>query len=231
MTYEDAIRVITRKKNAKNLEGMRRFGINTDNAYGSLSLPEIRKLGKQIGIDHGAAIRLWSSGIHEARILASVVDDPKEVTADQMDRWASDFDSWDVCDQCCSNLFDKVSCAYEKAVEWSGEDREFVKRAGYVMMAALSVHDKAAGDDAFISFLPIIEEGATDERNFVKKAVNWALRQIGKRNMRLNALAIKSAKEIGEMDSASARWIASDALRELRGAAARKRASRGRTIK
>jgi 3-methyladenine DNA glycosylase AlkD len=133
-----------------------------------------------------------------------------------MDRWANGFDSWGVCDQCCSNLFDKTRYAYAKAAAWSAADREFVKRAGFAMMAALAVHDKGADDSRFAGFLPLIKSASTDERNFVKKAVNWALRQIGKRNRRLNALAIETAEEIKRLDSGSARWIASDALRELR---------------
>ncbi len=144
-----------------------------------------------------------------------MIEETEKVTEKQMNRWVEDFDSWDICDQCCGNLFDKTPYAYEKAVEWSRDDREFVRRAGYVMMAALSVHDKEADDNEFVQFLSMIKRGATDERNFVKKAVNWALRQIGKRNKRLNKLAIEAAREIKAMDSVSARWIASDALREL----------------
>lgn len=198
----------------ESVAGMARFGINPDNTLG-VSIPAIRKMAKEIGKDHTLAQEFWSSGIHEARILAGMVDDPGEVTGEQMDRWAADFDSWDVCDQVCSNLFDKTRFAYQKAHEWSGREEEFVKRAGFVLMAALSVHDKKAGDDKFLEFLPLIKMGALDERNFVKKAVNWALRQIGKRNMDLNKAAVETANDIRKIDSKSARWIASDALREL----------------
>ncbi|HEY4823209.1 MAG TPA: DNA alkylation repair protein, partial [Candidatus Bathyarchaeia archaeon] len=151
----------------------------------------------------------------EARILAGFVDDPKMVTEGQMESWAKDFDSWDVCDQVCSSLFDKTPFAHRKAVDWSGKKEEFVKRAGFVLMAALAVHDKKAGDDMFVRFLPIIKRESNDDRNFVKKAVNWALRQIGKRNLTLNSMAVRTAKEIQNLDSKAARWVASDALREL----------------
>ena len=194
--------------------GMARFGINPDNTLG-VSIPAIRKMAKDVGKNHALAQKFWSSGIHEARILAGMVDDPGEVTVEQMERWASDFDSWDVCDQVCSNLFDKTRFAYQKAHEWSGREEEFVRRAGFVLMATLSVHDKKAGDDKFLEFLPLIKKGALDERNFVKKAVNWALRQIGKRNMDLNKAAIETANDIQKIDSKAAKWIASDALREL----------------
>jgi len=197
-----------------NKDGMARFGINVSNALG-ISMPKMRQLGKDIGKDHLLALALWDSNIHEARILASLVDDPKQVTESQMDRWAADFESWDVCDQCCSNLFDKTKFAHDKCFEWAKDEREFVKRAGFAMMATLAVHDKKADDAAFKSFFPVILEGSTDERNFVRKAVNWALRQIGKRNLNLNKEAIAVGNEMKAIDSKSARWIASDALREL----------------
>lgn len=194
--------------------GMTQYGIRSRNTYGaSISAP--RTMAKNIKKDHETALRLSKSGIHEARLLAGFMDDPRQVTEDQMEAWVRDFDSWDICDQVCSNLYDRTSFAYRKAVEWSGRDEEFVKRAGYVLMAALAVHDKRADDKAFIAFLPIIKDGATDDRNFVKKAVNWALRQIGKRNTKLNRAAIKAAEEIHKINSKSARWIATDALREL----------------
>ena len=193
---------------------MAKFGINTKKAYG-ISLYVIRSMAKEIGKNHELAQRLWSSGIHEARILAGMVDDPKQVTKNQMERWVKDFDSWDVCDQVCSNLFDKTPFAYKKVFEWSKRNEEFVKRAGFVLMACLSVHDKKADDKQFEQFFPIIKREANDDRNFVKKAVNWALRQIGKRNLNLNKKAIETAENIKKMDSKAARWIASDAIREL----------------
>ena len=196
------------------VEGMARFGINPKNTYG-VSIPTLRKQAREIGRNHRLALQLWSSGIHEARLLASFVDDPALVSERQMERWVKDFDSWDVCDQCCSNLFDQTPFAYQKAVEWSGRREEFVKRAAFALMAALAVHDKQAGDEAFAKFLPLIVREATDERNFVKKAVNWALRGIGKRNRNLSRLAVQTARKIHRIDSKTARWIASDALREL----------------
>src|SRR4030042_6735454 len=209
--------------NPEAVAGMARFGINPTNTYG-ISIPVMRKMAKQIGKNHLLAQQLWtSSGIHEARILAGMIDIPEKVTETQLERWVKDFDSWDVCDQCCSNLFDKTKFAHKKAIEWSKRREEFVKRAGFVLMATLAVHDKEAENQKFMRFLPIIKREATDERNFVKKAVNWALRQIGKRKSALNKIAIQTAKEIQKIDSKSARWMASDALRELTSEAVRKK--------
>jgi 3-methyladenine DNA glycosylase AlkD len=208
--------------NPKNVEGMSRFGISSADTLG-ISIYNLRPMAKQVGKDHKVAAELWATGIHEARILASYVDNPTKVTEEQMDAWAAEFDSWDVVDQVCSSLFDRTPYAYGKAVEWSSREEEFVKRAGFVLMAALSVHDKDASDQEFREFFPIIKSCATDDRNFVKKAVNWALRQIGKRNMQLNAEAVRVAMEIQKIDSRSARWIAADALRELTSDKVRKR--------
>ena len=208
------IKKIKSLSNPEAVAGMARFGINTKNTY-SVSIPVLKKMAKQTGQNHLHAQRLWDSGIHEARMLAGMIDLPEEVTEKQMERWVKDFDSWDVCDQVCSNLFDRTKFAHKKAMDWSERREEFVKRAGFVLMAALSVHDKDAGDKEFLKFLRIIKREARDERNFVKKAVNWALRQIGKRNLRLNRTAIKTAKEIQGIDLKAARWIASDAIREL----------------
>ena len=172
-----------------------------------------KKMGKG---NHAIAQELWKSGVHEARLLASMIDDYNLVTEEQMEEWVKGFDSWDICDQCCSNLFDKTRDAYKKATEWSSSrDEEFVKRAGFVLMATLAVHDKKANNNAFLQFLPIIKEQSADERNFVKKAINWALRQIGKRNLDLNKEAIKTSKSIQNIPSASAKWIASNAISEL----------------
>ena len=213
-TFETVMEGLRSHRNPKNIAGMARFGIATKNTYG-ISVPVLRATAKEIGKDHILAGKLWSSGVHEARILASMIDDPALVTERQMDEWANEFDSWDVCDQCCGNLFDKTKYAYEKALEWSGNDREFVKRAGYALIAYLAVHDTDADDKTLAQFLPIIKKGSDDQRNFVKKSVNWALRQIGKRNLQLNRMAVITAKEIGELESKSAKWIAADALREL----------------
>jgi len=201
---------------------MARYGINPENAYG-VPIPTLRKMAKEIETNHLLAQKLWYSGVKDARILATMIDNPKEVTPEQMEGWARDLNSWDVCDQCCNNLFDKTHFAYQKAVEWSARSEEFVKRAGFTLMACLAVHDKKAQDKELLRFLPIIKREAGDDRNFVKKAVNWALRQIGKRNLNLNKKAVETAKEIQQMGSRSARWIASNALRELSSEAVQKR--------
>jgi 3-methyladenine DNA glycosylase AlkD len=214
MHCKDILQQLKSLSNPESVAGMARFGINPNNTYG-VSIPALRKIARETGKDHALAQKLWQSGIHEARILAGMVDEPGKVTWEQMEEWAADFDSWDVCDQVCSNLFDKTDFAYQKAHEWSGRKEEFVKRAGFVLMAALAVHDKRAGDEKFLEFLPIIKREAVDDRNFVKKAVNWALRQIGKRNLNLNTAATETARDIQETDSKAAKWVASDALREL----------------
>jgi 3-methyladenine DNA glycosylase AlkD len=208
--------------NPKNVEGMARFGICPNNTLG-ISVPVLRDIAREAGKDHQLVQELWASGIHEARLLACFVDKPELVTESQMEGWVKNFDSWDVCDLCCANLFDRTKFAHQKAAEWSGREEEFVKRAGFTLMAAIAVHDKKASDADFLKFLPIIKRESTDERNFAKKAVNWALRQIGKRNASLNKMAIKTAEEIQKIDSKSARWIAADALRELTGEAVQKK--------
>ncbi len=222
MTYQEVIKKIKSLANPKNIKGMARFGINTKNAYG-VSMPGLRKLAKEIGKDHKLAQQLWRSKIHEARILACIIDDPELVTEKQMECWVKDFNSWDVCDQCCMNLFKKTNFAFQKSIQLSRRKQEFVKRTGFALMAALAVGDKQALDKDFEKFLPIIKRESVDERNFVKKAVNWALRQIGKRNISLNKKAIKTAKEIQKINSKSARWIAADAIRELESQAVQKR--------
>jgi len=214
MQYDDILKKLKSSSNPKAVEGMVRFGINPENTYG-VSIPSLRKMAKETGKNHPLAQQLWASGIHEARILASMIDDPKMVTEEQMERWVEDFNSWDICDQCCMNLFDKTSLAYHKAVEWSSREEEFISRASFAMIACLASHDKKADDKQFEPFFPIIIREALDNRNFVKKAVNWALRQIGKRNLSLNNRALKTAREIQTIDSKSAKWIASDAIREL----------------
>jgi 3-methyladenine DNA glycosylase AlkD len=216
MQYNEIIQKIKSLGNPENVAGMARFGINVNNSYG-ISVYTLRKMAKEIGKDHELALALWKSGIHEARLLACLIDRPDQITGEQMEDWVKDFDSWDVCDVCCGHLFDRAAPAYRKALEWSEREEEFVKRAGFALMAALSVHDKKASDETMAGFLPIIKREAVDERNFVKKAVNWALRQIGKRNPNLNEMAVKTAGEIKQIDSRSARWIASDAIRELTG--------------
>ncbi|UCE92456.1 MAG: DNA alkylation repair protein [Methanobacteriota archaeon] len=206
----------------RSVEGMARYGISTGNALG-ISVTNLRKVAKEIGRDHRMALELWATGIHEARILAAIIDEPGKVSRRQMDRWAKDFDSWDVCDQACTCLFDRTPHAIDKAVEWSRREEEFVKRAGFALIAGLAAHDKAAPDEVFAGFLEHVKRESDDDRKYVRKAVNWALRQIGKRNVRLNGLAISCAEDIATVDSRAARWIASDALRELRSEAVQRR--------
>jgi 3-methyladenine DNA glycosylase AlkD len=198
----------------ENLAGMVRFGIATGNAYGA-SIASIRPIARRLGRDHGLAMKLWDTGVREARVLAIFVAEPKSLTPAQMNRWASQFDSWDLCDGCAIHLFRKTPHAWKLAVAWSGRKPEFVRRLGFAMFAALAVHDKEAPDQRFAALLPVIEKTASDERNFVKKAVNWALRQIGKRNAALRRQAIAVARRLAASESASERWVGKDALREL----------------
>ena len=214
MTYAEILKKMKSYYNPRNIAGMARYGIKVEKAYG-VPTPVLRKMAREIRGDHALAERLWATGIHDAKHLASLCDDPRQVTEAQMERWARDFDSWDVVDGCCNNLFRKTEFAHRKAVEWTSREEEFIKRAGFVLMACLAVHDKAAKDSVFERYLGLIKKGATDERNFVKKAVNWALRQIGKRNLKLTESAIRTARGIQKLDSKSARWIAADALRDL----------------
>ena len=214
MRLKEVIARLNKHSNPKDREGMAKFGINPKYALG-VRIPVLRKLAKEIGTDHKLARALWNTKIHEARILASMIEDVEKVTEKQMDSWVKEFNSWDLCDQCCMNLFWKTSFAFKKAIEWSKKEQEFVKRAGFALMAVLAWKDKERANKDFIKFLSIIKNQSTDNRNFVKKAVNWALRQIGKRNKYLKKEAVKIAREIQNIDSQSAKWIASDALREI----------------
>ncbi len=206
--------------NPDNVAGMARFGINPRNTLG-VPVPVLRAIARRHRRDHELAEQLWQSGIHEARIVATLVDHPAQVTRSQMNRWARDFDSWDTCDHACHNLFRYTPFAFDQAARWAKAKSEFVRRAGFSLIAGLAVKAKDASDAQFEAFFPLIREAATDERNFVRKAVNWALRQVGKRNAALRRKAIALAQEIRRMDSSAARWIASDALRELCGVSAR----------
>jgi 3-methyladenine DNA glycosylase AlkD len=201
--------------NPSNLSGQARFGIDISNSLG-ISMTQLRPLAREIGKDHALALALWESGVREARILASLVDDPRQVTPEQMESWAADFASWEVVDAACCNLFDRTEHRYAKAVEWAGREEEFVKRAGFSLMAGIAVHDRRATDEQLTALLPVIEQESCDRRNFVRKAVNWALRQIGKRNQALNLAAIAAAERIEAMECRGAHWVASDALKELR---------------
>ena len=215
MTLEVIIKKLKAQANPKNVIGMARFGIKSDQALG-VSIPFLRALAKNIGHDHSLALSLWQIKIHEAKILAALIDDYELVTEKQMESWVKGFDSWDVCDQVCSNLFDRTPFAWIKAIAWSSRQEEYVKRAGFVLMAVLAVHDKKTGDKSFLKFFPYLKKESIDSRNFVKKSINWALRQIGKRSLYLNGKVTKLCLEIQEIDSSSAKWIATDALRELK---------------
>jgi len=197
------------------LEGMARYGIRTDHAVG-VTVTELRHLARGHPPDHELAAALWASGVREARILASLVDDPTLVTEAQMDAWVSVLDSWDVCDAVCGNLFDRTPFALDKAVEWSAREPEFEKRAGFALMAWSSTHRKDLPDRSFAALLPTIRESSTDDRTYVRKGISWALRSIGKRSPALNAKAIRTAEQIGRNDGRASRWIGRDVLRELR---------------
>jgi len=211
---DEVIKKLKSMENPSAVQPMAKYGINPKNNLG-ITVTNIIKLSKEIGKDHQLAQELWSTEIRDARLLACLIDDPKQVTEKQMESWVMDFNSWDLCDHCCGHLFDKTEFAYDKVQEWCTRDEEFVKRAGFALLAFLILHDKKKGDEVFLKYLPIIKREAVDERNYVKKALNWALRHIGKRSQFLNKKAIKTAKEIKRMDSKAARWIATDAIREL----------------
>jgi 3-methyladenine DNA glycosylase AlkD len=214
MSIEEIITALHQAGNPATVTGMQRFGVDTTHALG-IPIPALRALAKKIKKNHPLALELWETNIHEARILASMIDDPLLVTPEQMDAWATEFNSWDICDQVCGNLFDRTPFVIEKITEFSSSKHEFVKRAAFTLMAEYAVHDKTASDEVFMAFFPIIEREAWDGRNFVKKAVNWALRQTGKRNTTLCNQAILCAKRILTRDSKAAEWIAKNALKEL----------------
>lgn len=213
-TCEEAVGKLEVLASQENRAGMARFGIATGRALG-VPVRSIRAVGRAIRHDHDLADALWRTAIHEARILASLVDRPEWVTPAQMDRWAGDFDSWDLCDQVCGNLFDKTPFAHRKAIAWAGDPREFVKRAAFAIMAWRAVHDRNAVGDAMSAYLPLIRREATDRRNYVRKAVNWALRQIGKRSAALHGPCLALALELAGSDDPTARWIGRDAASKL----------------
>ncbi|MCK4924762.1 MAG: DNA alkylation repair protein [Spirochaetes bacterium] len=221
-TAMEVLERLREKARADRLDGMARYGIVTENRLG-VSVPDMRRLAKELGKDHGLALQLWKTGVQEARILAALMDDAHAVTEEQMEEWVKDFNSWDVCDQVCMNLFDKTPHAWKKVRDWSTREEEFVRRAAFSLIACLAWHDKKADDKMFVDLLPVIQDAATDERNYVKKAVSWALRHIGKRNLSLNREALQTARLIQKIDSRAARWIASDAIRELEGEAVQRR--------
>lgn len=224
-TVTEVMEKLTAQADPDQLEGMSRYGITTEKRLG-VTVPQMRVIAKQTGKDHQLALALWETGIAEAMIVAAMVDVPAEVTEAQMEAWVVGFNSWDVCDQVCMNLFEKTPLAWDKIRDWSQREEEYVKRAAYALIACLAWHDKGASDGKFIALLPLIKSGASDERNYVKKAVSWALRNIGKRNSNLNAVALQTAQDLKEMDLKSARWIGSDAVRDLNSDATRRRLGR-----
>jgi len=224
-SVKDVLDKLQSKAKPEQLKGMAKYGISIEQRLG-VSVPDMRRLAKELGRDHKLALSIWKTGIAEARILAGMVGDPDRLTEEQMEEWVKDIDSWDVCDQVCMNLFEKNQLAWKKIIDWSDREEEFVKRTAFSLIACLAWHDKQASDEKFIGLLPVITRAATDERNFVKKAVNWALRNIGKRNLHLNQAAISTAREIQRLDSKAARWIAADAIRELESDAVQSRLKR-----
>jgi 3-methyladenine DNA glycosylase AlkD len=202
---------------------MARFGIQEDGRALGIKVPELRRLARGIGTDHALALELWGAGVHEARLLAPMVADPARTDPALADAWVADLGSWDVCDLLCLDLLCRVPFAHQRALEWSRRDEEFVRRAGFALMAVLAVRDRAAPDRDFAPFLEAVEREAADDRNFVKKAVSWALRQVGKRNPRLNRRALAVARRLRRSDARSARWVGSDAERELASAAVQRR--------
>lgn len=213
-TVRTSLAWLERRGSARNRAGMARFGITARKAYG-VSSATMAPLVKRLGRDHDVALALWETQWLEARILASFVAEPGRLTASQMDRWCRDFDNWAVCDSVCLHLFCRSPLAWRKVEVWSRRRSEFVRRAGFALLASLAVHDKGAEDGRFLRLLPLIEATARDERNFVRKAVNWALRQIGKRNLALNAAAVVVAGRLASAADASSRWVGKDAWREL----------------
>jgi len=219
VTADEIIEELRQLADPAKVADLERYAIKTPKWFG-VRAPELkafaREVKKLVADRHATAAELWKSGIYDIRAVAFLIDDPKKVTPEQMDAWAADFDNWATVDGTCSYLFCRTPYAYDKAFEWAEREEEFVKRAGFALMAYLAVHDKKAPDEKLAAFLPVIEKHAYDDRNFVKKAVNWALRQIGKRNLNLNRLAIDAAERIRLQNTRSARWIAADALRELK---------------
>jgi 3-methyladenine DNA glycosylase AlkD len=215
MKLDEALARLRAQARPEVLEGMAHFGMDTEGRLG-LSVPSLRQLGREIGRDHSLAMALVDTGIPDAQVLAAYVAEPLQFTVEQMDHWVTRLGAWDTCDQACGNAFVRSPLAWDRVPAWAARHGEFERRAAFALIAALTVHDKRAADERFIAFLPLIEQAADDERNFVKKAVNWALRQIGKRNAALRAEATTCAQRLREHPSPAARWIAADALREWR---------------
>jgi len=214
LSRDEVLAWLKRRGRQSNVQGMARYGIVARKAFG-VSMGTMQTLQRRIGTDHDLAVQLWQSGWHEARLLAAMVGDPDWVTRREMNSWVADFESWADCDTVCFKLWDRTPYAWEKARQWARSPRELVKRAGFALMACLALHDKTAPDRPFLAFLPLVEKGARDERNIVKKGVSWALRSIGRRNTLLNTASIKVARRLSEATDAGPRWVGKDALREL----------------
>jgi 3-methyladenine DNA glycosylase AlkD len=214
MDKAEVLAFLQRKGSRRNVAGLARYGIKAARAFG-VPMGTLLALARRVGKDHALALELWESGWYEARLLAALVDDPEQVTRRQMNAWAAGFENWGDCDTVCFKLFDQTPFAWEQARKWTGSHREFVKRGGFVLMACLALHDKSASDKQFLSLLPLIEKGARDDRNFVMKGVNWALRAIGRRNRALNTAALKVAQRLASSEEASCRWVGKDALRQM----------------
>jgi len=214
MEAEEILQLLRKKASPGNVRGMARFGMSAQGRLG-VSVPEMRRIARLAGKDHRLALALWKTGIAEARIVASMVAEADKVTVRQMETWVVGIDSWDICDQVCGNLWDKTPLAWGKLRAWTRREEEFVRRAGFALIAYLAWHDKQAANARFVAVLPLIRRGAVDERNFVKKAVSWALRNIGKRNPALRRESLRLAKELRLSDSRAARWVGADAVREL----------------
>ncbi|MFL5327871.1 MAG: DNA alkylation repair protein [Gemmataceae bacterium] len=214
VSVESVVASLKRLGSQKVRDGLARFGLPSENAFG-ISMGEIQKLAKQIGKNHALAIQLWESEHYEARLLAAYVAEADKLTPGQMDRWIKDFDSWGLCDTVCFVLFDRTPHAFRKVTQWAKKKAEFEKRAAFALLASLALHDKKTGDEPFAKCLPLIEETATDERNFVKKGVSWALRTVGRRSLGLNKSSAALAKRLVKSDNPAARWIGRDALKEL----------------
>jgi len=222
ISVDDVLRQLNVRARPDQLPGIAKYGISVEKRLG-VSIPELRKLAKEIGKNHDLALELWKTGISDAMILASLIAEAEKLTEKQMEEWVKGFNSWDVCDQVCNNLFNSHPLAWKKILDWSKREEMFVKRAAFALLSSLAVHDKEASDEKFIDFLQVIKREALDNRNFVKKAINWAHRNIGKRNLNLNRAAINVAREIQQIDSKASRWISSNALRELESNAVQKR--------
>ena len=209
-----ALLKLRRMSTVRDRENLKRFGIAASQALG-VSMANLQLLARQLGRDHALAAALWTTGWYEARMLATLIDEPTRVTPAQMERWCRDFDNWGICDTACFLLFDRTPHAWAKVTEWCVRPEEFVRRAGFALLASLALHDKQAPDEPFLEGLGLVERGATDERNFVKKGISWALRSIGRRNVALNTAAVAVARRLSVSEDAAARWVGKGALREL----------------